>query len=85
MNLFIHNISWKISDDQLRELFEKFGEIKSCKIITDRDTNRSKGFGFVEFFTDEAGNAAIEGMNGKDVEGRELHVSVAKPKAPKQQ
>lgn len=81
MNLFIRNIAWKIDNDKLRDLFSQFGEIKSCKIITDRDSGRSKGFGFVEFMTDEAGQAAINSLNGSEVEGRKLEVAIAKPRS----
>ena len=80
MNIYVGNISYSTSEDDLRESFGQYGEVTSAKIIADRETGRSKGFGFVEMVDDEAGNKAIEEMNGKEVGGRALRVNMARPK-----
>lgn len=74
MNIFVANLNYKIQEDQLRELFEAYGEVESAKIITDRNTGRSKGFGFVEMPNSDEGNHAIEELNNSEVEGRNLVV-----------
>ncbi len=78
--LFVAGISYAMTNDELRDLFAVHGTVESAQIITDRDTNRSKGFGFVEFEDDSAAQAAISALNGKDMDGRPLTVSVAKPR-----
>jgi RNA recognition motif-containing protein len=78
--LFVGSLSYNVTNDQLQELFAAFGKVESAAVIIDRDTDRSKGFGFVEMSTDEEAQAAINGLNGKEVDGRTLAVSVAKPK-----
>ena len=78
--LFIGSLSFNVNDDQLRELFATVGTVVSATIIMDRDTNRSKGFGFVEMSTDEEAQTAIKELNGKDLEGRAITVNGAKPK-----
>jgi len=80
MNIYVGNLSYSIKEDGLREIFEEYGEVSSAKIITDRETGRSKGFGFVEMANEEEGNAAIENLNGKDFEGRTINVSKARPR-----
>lgn len=85
MNLYVSNIAFKLRDDELRQAFEPYGEIVSSKIIMDRETGRSRGFGFVEFATREAGEAAIEGLNGVDLGGKELSVSEARPREDRPQ
>ncbi|PLY07296.1 MAG: RNA-binding protein [Arcobacter sp.] len=80
MNIYVGNLSYRMSDSELEALFAKFGEVKSAKIIMDRETGRSKGFGFVEMETSIAGNQAIEELNGSDSEGRSLRVNEAKPR-----
>ncbi len=82
MNIFVSNINYATREDQLQELFSEFGEVTSCKIITDRETGRSRGFGFVEM-SDEEGGQAIEALNGKELNGKELNVSEAKPREEK--
>lgn len=82
MNIFVSNINYATREDQLQELFSEFGEVTSCKIITDRETGRSRGFGFVEM-SDEEGQQAIEALNGKEVNDKELRVSEAKPREEK--
>ena len=80
MNIYVGNISYDTSEDDLRNAFEAFGEVDSAKIITDRDTGRSKGFGFVEMPDQSNGESAIEGLNGQDVGGRALRVNEARPR-----
>jgi RNA recognition motif-containing protein len=82
-NLYVGNLSFDTSEDRLREAFEAYGEVASVSIITDRDTGRSRGFGFVEMATDEAASAAISGLDGQDLDGRTLRVNEAKPRAPR--
>ena len=78
MNIYVSNLSFNTSDAELQDLFSKFGEVSSAKVITDRETGRSRGFGFVEMGNDEEGKAAMAGLNNKEVEGRAMSVSVAK-------
>lgn len=78
--LFVGSLPFKMSSDDLQQLFAEFGEVVSAKIINDRETGRSRGFGFVEFENDDDAQAAIKKLNGKDVEGRALTVNVARPK-----
>ena len=80
MNIFIAGISYNLSNADLGELFEEFGEVISAKIVMDRETGRSKGFGFVEMPNDEEGNAAIAALNDKEIDGKTLSVSVARPR-----
>ncbi len=80
MNIFVAGLSYQINDADLKELFEEYGEVSSAKIITDRETRRSKGYGFVEM-ADEDGQRAIEELNGAEYDGRTLSVSVARPRA----
>lgn len=80
MNIFIAGLSYNISDADLEELFTEYGEVTSARVVMDRETGRSKGFGFVEMTEDEAGNAAIAALNEAEVDGRKLAVSVARPK-----
>lgn len=80
MNLYVSNIAFKLREDELRQAFEPYGEIISSKIIMDRETGRSRGFGFVEFSSNEAGMAAIEALNGMDLGGKEISVSEARPR-----
>ena len=82
MNIFVSNINYVTKDYQLQDLFSEFGEVTSCKIITDKETGRSRGFGFVEM-SDEEGGQAIESLNGKEFNGKELNVSEAKPREEK--
>ena len=80
MNIYVANVPYTVRDQDLRELFEPFGEVTSAKIIMDRATNRSRGFGFVEMANDDAGRSAIEGTNGKNFHGRDLVVNEARPR-----
>lgn len=79
MNIFVAGLSYQINDADLKELFEEYGEVSSAKIITDRETRRSKGYGFVEM-ADEEGQRAIDELNGAEYDGRTLSVSVARPR-----
>lgn len=81
--LYVGNLPYSITDDQLGELFAQFGTVSSAMVISDRNSGRSKGFGFVEFATKEEADKAIEGLHGKDYEGRNLVVNVARPKEPR--
>jgi|TARA_B110000014_G_C19676553_1_gene355035 RNA recognition motif-containing protein len=78
MNIYVGNIAWGVSEDELEALFAQYGEVNSARIITDRDSGRSKGFGFVEMASSDAGNSAIEALNGNDFGGRDLRVNQAK-------
>ena len=78
--LFVGSLAFSATDDDLAAAFAPFGTVVSAKVIMDRDTNRSKGFGFVEMSTDAEATAAIDGVNGKDVAGRPVNVSEARPR-----
>ncbi len=82
MKLFVGNLSFQTTEDELRQAFEQYGEVVSAKIINDRETGRSRGFGFVEM-DDEGGRAAIDQVNGKQIGGRDIRVNEAhdKPRA----
>ena len=82
MNIFVSNINYATKDYQLQELFEEFGEVSSAKIITDRDSGRSKGFGFVEM-GDAEGRQAVEALNQKEFNGKILNVTEARPREEK--
>jgi RNA recognition motif-containing protein len=75
--LFVGNLSWNTRDDGLHDAFSQFGEIVEAKVITDRDTGRSRGFGFVTFEDEDAGEKAISAMNGAELDGRPLRVNEA--------
>ena len=78
--LYVGNLACGVSDSDLQQLFEPHGTVASAQVIMDRDTGRSKGFGFVEMGTDEEAQAAIAALNGHEVEGRALNVNEARPK-----
>jgi len=78
--LFVGNLPWSVDDEKLNELFASYGELISARVVTDRESGRSRGFGFVEYADDAAAQAAIEAMDGVDVDGRNMTVSVARPK-----
>jgi RNA recognition motif-containing protein len=78
--LYVGNLSWGVTDAQLQEMFANYGTVASAQVIMDRDTGRSKGFGFVEMGTDEEAQAAIAGMHGQVIDGRPLTVNEARPK-----
>ena len=81
--LFVGNISWGVSDDQLKEAFEAFGDVEDSIILKDRGTGRSRGFGFVTFSDDGAADEAIAAMHEKEMDGRALVVNEAKPPKPR--
>jgi RNA recognition motif-containing protein len=78
--LYVGNLSYDTSDSDLQKLFEQFGSVQSAQVIMDRDTGRSKGFGFVEMGSDQEAQAAINGLNGKEANGRALTVNEARPR-----
>ena len=78
--LYVGNLPYSIGDSDLERMFEEFGTVQSVQIIMDRDTGRSKGFGFVEMGSDQEAQAAIDPLNGKNVDGRNLTVNEAKPR-----
>ncbi len=80
MNIYVGNLSWSLKDQDLANLFAPYGEVSSAKIVTDKFTQRSKGFGFVEMPNDEQAQAAIAQLNGSEVEGRNLVVNESRPK-----
>lgn len=81
--LFVGSLSYSATSDDLQEAFAAFGTVESANVISDRDTGRSKGFGFVEMSSEQEAQAAIDGLNGKDLKGRPVNVSVAKPREPR--
>jgi RNA recognition motif-containing protein len=84
MNIYVGNLAYSLTEDDLANEFAKFGEVTSAKIIVDRENNdRSKGFGFIEMSDDAAAQKAIEELNGKEVAGRNLRVNEAKPRQPR--
>ena len=83
MNMYVSNLSFHTAEDDLRKLFEEFGAVSSAKIITDRETGRSRGFGFVEMGSDDEANAAMKALNNKEIGGRAMSVTVAREKAPR--
>ncbi len=85
MNIYVSNLSFAVQDEDLREFFAEYGEVTSAKIITDKFTRRSRGFGFVEMPDDAAAEKAIKELDGGMVDGRAIKVTVAKPKEEKSQ
>ena len=81
--LYVGNLTYSINESDLEALFSQFGTVQSAQVIIDRDTNRSKGFAFVEMSSDAEAQAAIDGLNGRDYEGRNLTVNEAKPREPR--
>ncbi len=80
MNIFISNLSFRINDEDLKQLFEEYGEISSAKVITDKYTGKSRGFGFVEMSDDDSAKKAIEELDKAEYDGKVISVSVARPK-----
>jgi RNA recognition motif-containing protein len=80
MNIYVGNLSWGLKDQDLANMFASFGEVASAKIVTDKFTQRSKGFGFVEMPNDAEAQAAIAQLNGSEIEGRNLVVNESRPK-----
>lgn len=80
MNLYVGNLSYQLHEDQLRKAFEAYGEVSSVRLMTDRETGRPRGFGFVQMADKEGGQAAIDALNGYELEGRRIVVNEARPK-----
>lgn len=80
MNIYVSNISFRTNEEDLKDLFSKYGTVSSVKIIMDKETNRSRGFGFIEMPTDSEATEAVQSLNGKEMEGRFISVSEAKPR-----
>ena len=80
-NIFVGNLSFGTTETTVRSMFESYGSVDRVNIVTDRDTGQARGFAFVEMSVDAEGNAAINGLNGRDVDGRTLNVNEARPKA----
>jgi cold-inducible RNA-binding protein len=79
-NIFVGNLSFGTTEDTLRSMFDSYGAVQRVNIVTDRDTGQARGFAFVEMSVDAEGAAAIDGLNGRDVDGRALNVNEARPK-----
>jgi len=80
MNIYVGNLSFNVTEDDLRQAFEGFGQVASVSIIKDKFSGQSKGFGFVEMPSNDEANAAISGLNGKEIKGRTLNVNEARPR-----
>ncbi len=85
MNIFVGNLPFRLDESEFRGMFEKYGEVASAKIIVDRETGRSRGFGFVEMPNNAEANAAIEGLNEAEVQGRNIRVNQAEERANRPQ
>lgn len=83
MNIYVGNLAFEVTDDELRQLFAAYGDVDTATVIKDRFSGESRGFGFVEMPSREDATAAIEALNGTDLHGRNITVNEAKPKAPK--
>ena len=81
-NIYVGNLAWAVNDDELRAMFEQFGEVSSARVIEDRETGRSRGFGFVEM-DDDGAQQAIQALNGAESHGRNLKVNEAQPRQPR--
>ena len=85
MNIYVGNLPWDLTEEDLREAFAAFGEVETAKIVTDRETGRARGFGFVEMPNKDEGTAAISGLNEKDLKGRSIKVNEARPRTENRQ
>ncbi|MDH3583629.1 MAG: RNA-binding protein [Phycisphaerae bacterium] len=85
MKIYVGNLSFSTTEDTLRDLFAQHGQVDEVAVITDRDTGRSRGFGFVTMAEDQAAQTAIETLNGQDYDGRALTVNEARPRAPRRE
>lgn len=85
MNLYVGNLSWGVTDAELQAAFSAHGEVSSCRIMVDRETNRSRGFGFVEMPDDAQANAAISALDGTEMKGRAISVKEARPREERPQ
>lgn len=80
-NIYVGNLPYEVTNESLQQIFEKYGEVVSAKVINDKRTGRSKGFGFVEMTSDSEAQNAIQGLNNTEVKGRNIKVNIAKPKS----
>ena len=80
MNIYVGNLTYAVTDEDLQEVFSAYGQVASARVIMDRFSGRSRGFGFVEMPSDSEGQASIDGLNGKDMKGRNLTVNQARPR-----
>ena len=85
MNIYVSNLAYSVTDNDLRQLFESYGAVDKVSIITDRDTGQSRGFGFVEMPDSAAAKTAIQGLQGQALGGRTLNVNEAKPREPRRE
>lgn len=85
MNIYVGNLSYSTENADLEDLFSQYGEVVSARVITDRETGRARGFGFVEMADKEAGDKAIEALHDQEFMGRNLNVNEARPREPRQQ
>jgi cold-inducible RNA-binding protein len=81
MNIYVGNLSYEVNEEDLQEAFKAFGQVESAKIITDKYSGQSKGFGFVEMPSKAEGQSAIDGLNGKELKGRTINVNEARPRS----
>ncbi|MDR0295322.1 MAG: RNA-binding protein [Prevotellaceae bacterium] len=84
MNIFVSSLSFKTTSEDLKQLFEAYGEVTSARIITNRDTRRSRGYGFVEMSNEAEANAAINALNGSEQQGRTINVAIARERVERQ-
>ncbi len=82
MNIYVGNLAWAVSDDELRRAFEAYGQVSSATVIKDKATGKSRGYGFVEMSDSSQAQAAIDALNGKDLKGRAITVNEARPARP---
>jgi RNA recognition motif-containing protein len=82
--LFVGNLDWSVKDEDLKQAFDSFGEVTSARVVTDRMSGRSRGFGFVEYATDDAAETAKQQMNGKELKGRAIRVDIAQETPPRE-
>ena len=80
MNIYVGGLSYEVTDEELKAAFEAFGKVDTASVITDKQSGRSKGFGFVEMSSEDEAKAAIEGLNGKDLKGKTINVNEARPR-----
>jgi RNA recognition motif-containing protein len=85
LKIYVGNLNFRSTEETVTELFSAFGAVEEVALITDRDTGRPRGFGFVTMTNDDEAKKAIEELNGKDFEGRDLNINEARPRAPRQQ
>jgi RNA recognition motif-containing protein len=85
VNIYVGNLAFTASEDDVRQLFEPYGAVDKVHLITDRETGRARGFGFVDMADDRAAQSAIQGLNGKALSGRALTVNAAKPREPRRE